>query len=170
MRGLYSGFKKFFLSCTANFLTKPYYDMTTASNKPGASFWIISVIALIWNLLGVMAYIMQVTMTPEALQALPEAERELYTGIPVWATAAFAIAVWGSLLGSILLLLRKKLATPVFIIAFMGILVQMVHSLFISRHIDVYGPGGMIMPVMVIVIGVFLIVYSRKATANGWLS
>lgn len=89
--------------------------MTTPSAKPSAAFWIISVLALLWNLLGVMAYIMQVTMTPEALQALPAEQQALYTNVPAWATAAFAVAVWGSTLGCILLLLRKKLSTLFFI-------------------------------------------------------
>lgn len=144
--------------------------MTTTSTKPSAAFWIISVLALIWNLMGVMMYIMQVTMSPETLQALPEAEQQLYTNIPMWATAAFAIAVWGSTLGCILLLLRKKLANPVFTIAYFGIMVQMVHSLFISKSIEVYGPGqAASMPIMIILIGGFLIWYSRRATAMGWL-
>jgi hypothetical protein len=144
--------------------------MTTTSTKPSAAFWIISVLALIWNLMGVMMYIMQVTMSPETLQALPEAEQQLYTNIPMWATAAFAIAVWGSTLGCILLLLRKKLANPVFTIAYFAIMVQMVHSLFISKSIEVYGPGqAASMPIMIILIGGFLIWYSRRATAMGWL-
>lgn len=142
----------------------------TASTKPTVSFWIISVLALLWNIMGVMAYIMHVTMTPETLQALPAEEQVLYTNVPVWATAAFAIAVWGSTLGCILLLIRKKLATPVFMISFAAILVQMVHQLFISKSIEVYGPGGAVMPVMIILAGAFLIWYSRKATAKGWLS
>lgn len=119
--------------------------------------------------MGVMAYIMHVTMTPEALQALPVEEQALYTDIPTWATAAFAIAVWGSTLGCILLLIRNKFAVPVLSIAFAGILVQMVHQLAISKSIEVYGPGGMIMPVMIIFIGGFLIWYARKARAMGWL-
>jgi hypothetical protein len=144
--------------------------MTTTSTKPSAAFWIISVLALMWNLMGVMMYIMQVTMSPETLQALPEAEQQLYTNIPMWATAAFAIAVWGSTLGCILLLLRKKLANPVFTIAYFAIMVQMVHSLFISKSIEVYGPGqAASMPIMIILIGGFLIWYSRRATAMGWL-
>lgn len=143
--------------------------MTTAPTKPTSAFWIISVLALLWNLMGVMAYIMHVTMTPETLQALPAEDQQLYTNVPTWATAAFAIAVWGSTLGCVLLLLRKKLATPVLIIAFAGIVVQMVHQLFISKSIEVYGPGGAIMPVMVVLIGAFLVWYSRKATAMGWL-
>jgi hypothetical protein len=144
--------------------------MTTTPTKPTAAFWIISVLALLWNLMGVMAYIDHVTMAQEALQAKPIEEQQLYTNIPTWATAAFAIAVWVSTLGCILLLLRKKLATPVLIIAFAGIVVQMVHQLFISKSIEVYGPGGAIMPVMVVLIGAFLVWYSRKATAMGWLN
>jgi len=79
----------------------------TTTTKPATWFWIVSVLALLWNAMGDMAYIAQVTMSADALQALPEKERALYESLPTWATAAFAIAVWGSTLGCILLLLRK---------------------------------------------------------------
>jgi hypothetical protein len=142
----------------------------TSSTKPPTWFWIVGGISMVWNLLGVMAYIMQVTMSPEALQALPENERALLESVPVWATSAFAIAVWGSTLGSILLLMRKKLATPILIFSLAGILVQMYYNVFMSKSMEVYGPGGLAMPVMVLVFGVFLIWFSRKSTANGWIS
>ena len=141
----------------------------TSNTKPATWFWVVSVLALVWNLLGVMAYIMQVTMSPEALQALPENERTLMESVPMWVTSAFAIAVWGSTLGSILLLMRKKIATPVLILSFMAILVQMYYNLFMSKSMEVYGPGGLAMPVMVLVFGIFLIWFSRKSTANGWI-
>lgn len=143
--------------------------MTTSSEKPATWFWVVSGIAFFWNLLGVMAYIQQVTMSPEAMSALPDAERALYQSVPSWATGAFAIAVWGGALGSLLLLLKKKLAAPVLILSFVGIAVQMYHSLFIANSIEVYGPGGMIMPIMVVVIGAGLIWLSRKATVLGWI-
>lgn len=130
--------------------------MTTATNKPSAAFWIVSVLALIWNLMGVMAYIDQVSKP--------------IIDIPKWATAAFAIAVWGSTLGSILLLLRKKFAKPVFAVALAGILVQMTHSLVISKSYEATGPGGVAMSVMIIVVGGFLVWYSRYATEKGWLT
>ena len=47
------------------------------------SFMLISAGALVWNLLGVAAYISQVTMSEAALAALPEGERLLYETIPV---------------------------------------------------------------------------------------
>jgi hypothetical protein len=143
--------------------------MTTTTNKPATWFWVVSVLALIWNLMGVYAYISQVTMSPEALQALPDEERALYASVPSWATGAFAIAVWAGALGCLLLLLRRKLAMPILIISLIGIVVQMFYNLFISNSIEVYGPGGMIMPVMVIAIAIFLIWFTRKSTTNGWL-
>jgi hypothetical protein len=142
----------------------------TTTTKPATWFWVVSGIALVWNLMGVMAYIMQVTMSPEALQALPENERALLESVPTWATSAFAIAVWGSTLGCILLLMRKKLATPILIFSLAGILVQMYYNLFMSKSMEVYGPGGLAMPIMVLVFGVFLIWFSRKSAANGWIS
>jgi hypothetical protein len=142
----------------------------SSTNKPATWFWIVSAIALVWNLMGVMAYIAQVTMSAETLQAMPENERALYESAPTWATAAFAIAVWGGVLGSILLLIRKKWATAVLIVSFIGIVVQMIHSFFIAKAMDVYGPGGLAMPIMVLVFGAGLIWFSRKADANGWLN
>jgi len=144
--------------------------MTTTSAKPATSFWVVSAVALVWNAMGVMAYLMQMMMTPESLAALPEIERELYTSMPSWATSAFAFAVWGGLLGCILLLLRKKVATTVLMISFAGIVVQMIYNVFISNSYAVYGPGGMIMPVMVLVIGAYLIWFSRSAAEKGWMS
>ena len=143
--------------------------MTTLQKAP-SWFWIVSVVALIWNLLGVMAYLMQVFMTPEAMAALPEAERQLYEATPAWATAAFAIAVWGGALGCVFLLMRKSWAIPVLMLSLLGILVQMSYNLFFSKVMDVYGPGSLAMPVMVLLIGIFLIWFARKAQATSWIS
>jgi len=134
------------------------------------SFWIVGALALVWNLLGVMAYIMQMTMTEEALLALPAAERALYENVPAWATSAFAIAVNGGALGCLLLLLRRAWAVPVLAVSLAGVAVQMYHSLFIARSIEVYGPGGLSMPILVIVVAVFLIWYARSAREKGWIS
>lgn len=144
--------------------------MTNESNKPKASFWIIGIIAFIWNLMGVFAYIAQAYMSDEDLAALPENQRALYENLPAWVTAAFAISVFGGVLGCILLLLKKKMATTVFVISFVAILVQMTYNFFMSKAVEVYGPGGMIMPIMVIIIGYFLIYYSKRAANYGWIT
>ena len=55
------------------------------------SFWLISAIALIWNVLGSVNFFMQ--MNPDMLDAYRESERAIIQGRPVWATGAFAVAV-----------------------------------------------------------------------------
>jgi hypothetical protein len=145
-------------------------NMTAESTTAPKWFKIIAITALIWNLLGVMAYIMQVTMSPEALAALPEAERLLYETVPSWATGAFAISVFGGTLGCIALFAKKASAFPLFIISLIGILTQMYHSFFMSNSFEVFGPGGAIMPVMVIVVAIYLIWLSQSAKSKGWIS
>ncbi len=140
------------------------------SNKPTRWFWILAIAALVWNLLGVMAYVMQVSMTEEALALLPEDQRVLYETVPAWATAAFAIAVFAGAVGCIALLLRKSWATPLLVLSLAGVLVQMFHSFFLSDALEVYGSSGMVMPILVLVIAVWLVGFSRSAAAKGWLT
>jgi heme/copper-type cytochrome/quinol oxidase subunit 4 len=144
--------------------------MSSKTNKPPIWYWIVSILALIWNIMGVMAYLGQAFMSDDVLKALPEAEQALYNDVPAWATAAFAIAVWGGALGSLFLIFRKKAAKTIFILSFLGIVVQMVYNLFMSKASEVYGPGGEIMPITVIIIGAFLIWFSNKSISKGWIS
>lgn len=144
--------------------------MSTTKNKPETSFWIIGIIALIWNLLGVMSYLQQAYMTADERSALPLEQQALYENTPAWVTAAFALAVFGGALGCILLLLRKKTATFVFVISFIGIVAQMVYNLLMSEAMEVYGPFAIVMPIMVLIVGSFLIWYSKKMSVKGILA
>ena len=144
--------------------------MTNSMNKPPMWFWIVSALALLWNLAGVMAYLGQAYMSIETLEQMSQAERLLYESQPAWVTGAFAVAVWGGALGCIALMLKKKWAKPVFIISLIGILAQMSHSFFISNNFEVYGPGAMIMPIMVLIIGIALVLLANTAIKKGWLS
>lgn len=145
--------------------------MTTETKvKPPTWFWIVSILALLWNLTGAMAYVGQAYMSVEDLAALSEAERTLFETQPAWVTGAFAVAVWGGTLGCIFLLLRKKWAKPIFIISLIGIIVQMSYSFFMSNSFEVYGPGGLVMPIMVLIIGIALILFSNKGIRKQWLT
>lgn len=140
-----------------------------ANSKPTRWFWIIGVAALIWNLLGVMAYILQVTMTDEALAQLPDDQRMLYESVPAWAIAAFATAVFAGAFGCLALLLRRTWAIPLFALSLVGVLLQMFHAFFLSEAAQDYGASDVMMPVLVILIAVWLLWYSRAVNARGWL-
>jgi surface polysaccharide O-acyltransferase-like enzyme len=139
-------------------------------NKAPTWFTVVGILALVWNLMGVMAYVMQVTMGPDVIAQLPQEQRELYENMPTWATAAFAIAVNGGALGCLLLILKKNLAGLVLQLSLAGVLVQMVHAFFMSKSFEVFGPGAMVMPVMVIIIAVYLVTLAAKAKTNRWTS
>ena len=134
------------------------------------SFLIIGIIALLWNLMGVMSYIMHVTMSPEALANMSEAERALMESAPAWATGAFAIAVFGGTLACVGLLLKKAWSVPVFLVSLVAIVVQFTQWLFMTAAMEVYGMEALVMPLLVTIIGVFLVWYSRDVKAKGWLS
>lgn len=147
-------------------LEKNMTEETT--NKAPGWFMIVAILLLVWNLIGVMAYIMQVMMSPEALAALPEAKRELYANTPAWATAAFAVAVNGGALGCLFLVLKKNLAGVFLQLSLAGVLVQMYHAFFMSKSFEVFGPGGMIMPVMVMLIAIYLVTLAARAKRLKW--
>ena len=144
--------------------------MTNYLRKPTGLFWIISSMALVWNLMGVFNYLTQAFMTNEVLASLPEDQQLLYEDVPAWVTAAFATAVFSGTLGALLLLLKKKKASTFFILSFVGIIIQMTYGLMISENTNSYGPLGLIMPLMIIAIGGYLIWYSKKAAEHRWLS
>jgi hypothetical protein len=138
--------------------------------NPPRSFLIVSIVALLWNLFGVMSYLGQVTMSPETLSAMPEAERALFDGMPAWATGLFAIAVFSGVLGCVGLLLKKTWSVPVFMASLAAVVVQFGYWLFFAGSIDVYGPAAIMMPLLVTAAAIFLVWYSQDAKIKGWLS
>ena len=144
--------------------------MTSYLRKPSSLFYVISSVALVWNLMGVFNYLGQVLMSDEVLASLPKDQQLLYQDVPAWVTAAFAVAVFSGTLGAVFLLLKKKIASTFFILSFVGIVTQMSYGLLLDEKTDNYGPLGLLMPLMIIAVGAYLIWYSKKAKENRWLS
>jgi len=142
------------------------------NNESSAPKWfsIVAILALVWNLMGVGAYLMRAYRGDEAIAALSEAERAYLEAVPAWATAAFAFAVWGGALGSLALVLKKAWAYPVFIISVLGIAGQMIHSFFIANAMEIYGMGSLIMMITTLAIGIFLVRFAGIAKEKGWIS
>lgn len=144
----------------------------TTTNKPSVGYWIIAVIALIWNLMGVFAFFGQtVLLTDEAKELLTPEQVTLIEGTPSWITIVFAIAVFSGLLGCIMLLIKKKLATPLFLLSLIAVLIQNIYVWTATNAAEVYGTvQGYVMPMIVIIICIFLYLYSKSAAKKGWLN
>lgn len=128
--------------------------------KPHFSFWIIACAGLLWNLMGCLNYIAQ--SNPETVAQMPPVYQAIIEGRPTWATAGFAIGVFGGAVGCILLLLRKGVALPVFILSGGGVLLTSVFTVMIV---------GLVPPmVLSILVAAALLWYASITRRFGWLS
>ncbi len=133
-------------------------------------FWIVAIVIILWNIMGVLSFFSHTFISDEALQALPENERALYGEYPIWTQIVFAIAVFSGFIGSVGLLLRQKWTRIVFIISLCAIIPQMIHNVFFTKSIEVYGLiQAVTMPVLVVIIGILLIWLSAFGIRKGWL-
>ncbi|WP_324754114.1 hypothetical protein [Roseovarius sp. Pro17] len=130
------------------------------------SFWVIAGLGLIWYAMGCVNFFMQ--MSPDMLASYPESHRVIVEGRPVWATAGFALAVFGGALGSLLLLLRKSAAFYVFIAALVGVIVQLIHSLKSGADLSAFDMLSIIL--MPVAAAAFFIWYSRYSASKGWIN
>lgn len=141
----------------------------TSYVKPPKSFWVISVLALLWNFMGVFQFYLATFSLDAMVESLPDAQADLYRGIPTWYTVIFAIAVFSGLLGCITMLLRKKITVALFGISLLAVLVAQGYWILGTEAIDIIGTSSVIMPLVVIAISIFLYFYNKGAVKNGWL-
>ncbi len=132
-----------------------------SNGKPPLAVWIISGVFLTWNLIGLMFYYMQVTMTPEFMaENFSDAQVAFMMSTPAWATAGYATAVNAGVIAALLLLMRKKWAKTFFILSFAGVLVQDFDAFVLSDVIEVWGTSASYLPTVVIIICAAEIWYS----------
>lgn len=144
--------------------------MTENDNAVPRSFWIISIAALVWNLLGLFIFYTQVTMTESVLMAMTEAQQLVYENMPTWATAVHATAVTMGTLGCVLLLLRRGLAVACFGLSLAALVVQMYYAFVYVDSVEIFGGGSAIVSTTVFVIAVLLLWYARNAKENNRLN
>lgn len=137
--------------------------MTNYKVKPPVWFWIVSVIALLWNIMGVDQYLGQAYKTDRWRSAMTEEQLEMVSNLPGWLTGAFAIAVFAGLLGSIGLLLRKKWSYSLFVISLIAVIVQMGYVLA-QGYFD-----GIAMTISIIAFAIFLVWFSKKSISKDWI-
>ncbi|MEP3480999.1 MAG: hypothetical protein ABJZ55_17255 [Fuerstiella sp.] len=133
-------------------------------------FRIVSIFAVLWNLLGVMSFAAQLAMDDATIADLPDRQREVLQALPTWAVVAFGVAVICGAAGSMLLALRNRASVVVLWLSLIGVLVQNTHNFFLSDALEVYGAQAVVLPVVVIVIAIGLAILSLRAKRDGWLA
>jgi len=141
------------------------------TSKPNALYWIIAVIALLWNLIGLYFFINEnFLMTEEVLATMPEANRNLRESAPAWGPVVYGIATIGGVLASICMLMRRRLQIPLFLISLLAIVVQMGYGWIVQKSAEVLEPGmGIVLPALVVIFALFFFFYSKRIVRKEWL-
>lgn len=133
-------------------------------------FWLVAVLYLLWNIIGCSMYLAEHMMGQESYIAAFGADLWALKEItPWWATAGYAVGVWGGLIGIILLLLRKKLCLPFFYASFVGAVIGFLPSILDGRFRAVMGGGDYGMMIFIWAECLLIIWLARKFTAKGIL-
>ena len=139
--------------------------------KPVPRWFIVTAaLAVVWNLLGVAAFVMQISMTPEMIAELPEAQQVLLESMPQWVLIAFAIAVFGGVLGALGLVLRKVWSLLFLWLSLFAVLAQQSYTFLMSDTLQVMGVQAAVMPALFTIIAVALVMIARNANTRHWLS
>ena len=137
-----------------------------SGNRVPQSFWIICAVALVWNALGATNFVVQ--LNPDMHESYRDVERLIIVGRPLWATIGFALAVFGGLVGCLLLLLNNSYAYYIFVASLLGIILTIAHALSVGIT---FGPGEIIgIIVLPLLVAVFLTWYSKLARKKGWIN
>ena len=125
--------------------------------------WVVGVLALLWNAGGAFDYVMTQTRNADYLAAFTPEQLDFFFGFPVWVNAAWAIAVWGAVLGSILLLLRSRFAVSVFWVSLVAMLLTAFHNFVLAEvsWISLMGVFPLIFTIIIAVVTVLLVLYAR---------
>jgi len=145
--------------------------MTEAQTQSAPKhLWIVGIVALLWNLMGAYDYVMTETKNEAYMGKFTPEQLEFFYGFPAWVVVFWAIAVWGAVAGSVLLLMRRKFAAPVFIASFLSMVVTTIHNYGFAGAADITGAGGTIFSVIIFVIALALVFYARSMASKGVLN
>jgi hypothetical protein len=139
----------------------------TQATKTPLHLWIVGIVALLWNLFGAMDYVMTETKNEAYMSKFTPEQLEFFYGFPAWLVAFWAIAVWGGVLGAVLLLMRKKLAVPVLLASFVCMVVVAIHNYGFAGGVDILGGFGLFFSAVIFVISLVLVIYARTMAKKG---
>jgi hypothetical protein len=131
---------------------------------------VVGGLTVLWNAVGAFDYLMTQTRNEAYMSNFTPEQLEYFYGFPAWVVAFWAIAVWGGVLGSGLLLLGKKVAVPVLLASFLAMVVTSIHNFVLSDGIEVSGSGGMAFSAVIFVVALGLWLYARAMARSGRLT
>lgn len=133
--------------------------------------WAVGIVSLLWNAVGATDYVMTQTRNEAYMSSFTPEQLDYFYGFPAWVVALWAIAVWGGVVGSILLLLGRRAATPVFLVSFVSSILVAIYNFGLSNGLEIMGGVGTILfSLLILVVALVLWLYARAMATRGVLA
>ena len=147
-------------------------DSQTGNNvKAPWHLWVVGIVGLLWSAMGAMDYVMTKLRVESYMAAFTPEQLEFFYGFPIWVNAAWAIAVWGGVIGCLLLLLRKSIAVVVLLASFVAMAITALHNYGLSNGMEVVGDTfSLVFTAIIFLVGLFLYLYAKAMRARGVLN
>ncbi|WP_235523768.1 hypothetical protein [Caulobacter sp. Root487D2Y] len=151
--------------------------MTGVSTMNGARIrtpwhlWLVGVVAVLFNAIGVFDFVMSMTRGAAymASAGMTPAQIEHYQQMPAWMTVDWAVGVFGAFLGSVLILLRNKLAWPVLAVSLAAFLLSVAYTYVLTDGGRIMGQQMAVTSAVIAGLLAFFIWYAWVMTRRGVL-
>ena len=142
-----------------------------AAAKTPVHLWVVGIVSLLWNCFGAYDYVMSHIGGLGYFESMGlDAEAfAWFNALPTWSVAAWAVGVWVSFLGSILLLLRSRHAATAFLVSLVGAAISFAYQFGSARPASLEGGMATVMPIVILVAIVGQWYYARRMTVAGVL-
>ena len=105
--------------------------MTDMTVKTPWHLWVVGAVSLLWNGFGAYDFIMTTTQGEKYFRAsgMTQPMIDYFNAMPTWMYGPWVLGVWGAVIGSVLLLMRNKLAFPAFALSLLGAVGSLIFGL-----------------------------------------
>lgn len=130
---------------------------------------VVALTALLWNLFGLLVFVLQVSMTSEQLATMPPDQQQINAAMPMWVYGVFGLATIAGTTGAIGLLFARRWAVPALLVSFVAIVVQMSAAYLLTPVWALTGLRGAAFPLLLILVVASIWMFARGAQRRGWL-
>lgn len=141
--------------------------MENAEVKRPWHLWVVGILTLLWNSIGILSYLMTQTDNLDGLGMTDDAIAYVQS-FPAWADAVWALGVWGAFFGSVLLLFRSRYAVWSLIVAMIGLIGTTVYQRMLTDLPPSMDDKILAATIWIITIG--MLIYAKRMTDRGVLN